>query len=115
MGKVFLARQRDDQALKIIREHGLPQFTQRSIVNTEDYLAELDQVRRQGYAVDEEEYLPGVKAVAVAVGNQRGLAPGDLGGRFRGFDGQKRCSGNRRRDRARRGQAARVLGPPFAG
>ena len=30
-------------------------------------------MRRQGYAVDEEEYLPGVKAVAVAVGNQRGL------------------------------------------
>jgi len=73
VGKVFLARQRDDQALKIIREHGLPQFTQHSIVNTEDYLAELAQVRRQGYAVDEEEYLPGVKAVAVAVGNQRGL------------------------------------------
>jgi DNA-binding IclR family transcriptional regulator len=73
VGKVFLAQQRDDQALKIIREHGLPQFTQRSIVNTQDYLAELAQVRRQGYAVDEEEYLPGVKAVAVAVGNQRGL------------------------------------------
>jgi DNA-binding IclR family transcriptional regulator len=73
VGKVFLAQQRDGEALKIIREHGLPQFTQRSIVNTEDYLAGLAQVRRQRYAVDEEEYLPGVKAVAVAVGNQRGL------------------------------------------
>ncbi len=73
VGKVFLAQQRDDQALEIIREHGLPHFTQRSIVDPEDYLAELDRVRRQGYAVDEEEYLPGVKAVAVAVGNQRGL------------------------------------------
>ena len=73
VGKVFFAQQRDDQALKIIGEHGLPQYTQHSIVNKQDYLAELDRVRRQGYAVDEEEYLPGVKAVAVAVGNQRGL------------------------------------------
>lgn len=73
VGKLFLARERDDQALKIIGELGLPQFTQRSIVNTQAYLAELSRVRRQGYAVDEQEYLPGVKAVAVAVGNQRGL------------------------------------------
>ena len=51
----------------------MPQFTRRSIVNKDDYLAELEQVRRQGYAVDDEEYLPGVKAVAVALGNQRGL------------------------------------------
>jgi DNA-binding IclR family transcriptional regulator len=73
VGKVFLAQQRRDQALKIIREHGLVQFTQRSVVKKEDYLAELEAVRRDGYAVDNEEYLPGVKAVAVALGNQRGL------------------------------------------
>jgi len=34
---------------------------------------EFVQVRRRGYAMDEEEYLPGVKAVAVALGNRRGL------------------------------------------
>jgi DNA-binding IclR family transcriptional regulator len=38
-----------------------------------DYLAEVEKVRRLGYAVDDGEYLPGVKAVAVALGNQRGL------------------------------------------
>lgn len=73
VGKVFLAQQRQDQALKIINEHGLTQFTRRSIVKKDDYLAELEKVRRQGYAVDDEEYLAGVKAVAVALGNQRGL------------------------------------------
>lgn len=73
VGKVFLALQPDAQAAKILREHGLAQFTQRSIVKKDDYLAELENVRRQGYAVDEEEYLAGVKAVAVALGNQRGL------------------------------------------
>jgi DNA-binding IclR family transcriptional regulator len=73
VGKVFLAQQRHDQALKIIKEHGLTPFTRRSIVKKDDYLAELEKVRRQGYAVDDEEYLAGVKAVAVALGNQRGL------------------------------------------
>jgi DNA-binding IclR family transcriptional regulator len=73
VGKVFLAQQRRDQAIDIIREHGLTRFTPRSIVCEEDYLAQLDIVRQQGYAVDEEEYLAGVKAVAVALGNRRGL------------------------------------------
>jgi DNA-binding IclR family transcriptional regulator len=73
VGKVFLAQQPEDQVIKIISEHGLARFTKRSIVRKADYLAELDTVRRQGYALDNEEYLPGVKAVAVALGNQRGL------------------------------------------
>lgn len=73
VGKVFLALQPDARAEEIIREHGLTPFTRRSIVVEDDYLAEVEKVRRQGYAVDEEEYLAGVKAVAVALGNQRGL------------------------------------------
>ena len=73
VGKVFLALQPAAQAAKLIREHGLLPFTPRSVVRKEDYLAELDAVREQGYAVDNEEYLLGVKAVAVALENQRGL------------------------------------------
>jgi DNA-binding IclR family transcriptional regulator len=73
VGKVFLALQPDAEAANIIREHGLTRFTRRSIVKKNDYLAEVEKTRRQGYAVDDEEYLPGVKAVAVALGNQRGL------------------------------------------
>ena len=33
----------------------------------------MKQVRENGYAVDIEEYLPGIKAVAVALHNMRGL------------------------------------------
>jgi DNA-binding IclR family transcriptional regulator len=75
VGKAFLAQQPKDQVLKIIREHGLSRFTQRSIVKKDDYLAELESVRRRGYAIDNEEYLPGVKAVAMALGNQRAAWP----------------------------------------
>jgi DNA-binding IclR family transcriptional regulator len=34
---------------------------------------ELEQVRAQGYALDIEEYLQGIRAVAVALQNRRGL------------------------------------------
>lgn len=73
VGKIYLSQQPVNQAQKTIREHGLSKSTRRSLLNKEAYLAELDIVRKQGYAVDNEEYLPGVKAVAVALGNQRGL------------------------------------------
>jgi DNA-binding IclR family transcriptional regulator len=73
VGKVFLAGMGDALALSLIEENGLPRFTEHSIGDTADYIRELDQVRRQGYALDNEEYLPGVKAVAVGLGNLQGL------------------------------------------
>lgn len=73
VGKIYLSQQPGNQAEKIISEQGLSKSTRRSFEKMEEYLAELAIVRRQGYAVDNEEYLPGVKAVAVALENQRGL------------------------------------------
>jgi DNA-binding IclR family transcriptional regulator len=73
VGKVFLAEQDDDQARILIKQRGLRQFTEHTIINENQYIAELAKVRRQGYALDNEEYLPGVRAVAVALGNHRGL------------------------------------------
>ena len=73
VGKVFLARLSNQDALALIEDKGLPTFTPRSIVDPDAYLEELSRVRQQGYAVDDEEYLPGVKAVAAGLGNHRGL------------------------------------------
>lgn len=73
VGKVFLARFDDEYASKIIRRQGLPRFTARSVVSEKEYLAELARVREQKYALDDEEYLPGVKAIAMSLGNYRGL------------------------------------------
>ena len=68
-GKVFLAAKTNDAVKLLIREKGLPQHTPRSIVNEGKYLAELERVRSNGHAIDDEEYLIGVKAVAVALKN----------------------------------------------
>ena len=72
VGKVFLAGIRPDQVKQMIGEKGLTPYTPRTIVDGRGYLAELDRVRAQGYATDDEEYIPGIKAVAVALRNRKG-------------------------------------------
>jgi len=64
VGKVFLAAMPDDQTARIIKSKGLPRFTDNSILDMDLYFSELNQVREKGYAVDDEEYILGVRAVA---------------------------------------------------
>jgi DNA-binding IclR family transcriptional regulator len=64
VGKVFLASMDEEQARKIVKSKGLPRFTDNSIVDTALYFQELNQVKEIGFAVDDEEYIPGVRAVA---------------------------------------------------
>jgi DNA-binding IclR family transcriptional regulator len=54
----------DEQAVKIVQSKGLPRFTDNSIVDMDMYFNELRQVKDKGYAVDDEEYIMGVRAVA---------------------------------------------------
>lgn len=71
-GKVFLASRPTEAVKRLIREKGLPHHTARSIVDETEYLLELERVRSKGHAVDDEEYLIGVKAAAVALKNIKG-------------------------------------------
>jgi len=64
VGKIFLAFMEEEQATRIIDSKGLPRFTENSIVDPKLYHKELKQVREKGYAVDDEEYILGVRAVA---------------------------------------------------
>ncbi|MBW1703028.1 MAG: IclR family transcriptional regulator [Deltaproteobacteria bacterium] len=64
VGKVFLAWMEEEQTEKIIRSRGLTRFTENTIVDPELYYQELMRVRKMGYAVDDEEYILGVRAVA---------------------------------------------------
>ena len=73
VGKVFLSHFTADEALEIIGSHGLKPYTRRSIVDVSDFLAEIEQVRQRHYALDNEEYLPGIRAAAVSLGNHRGM------------------------------------------
>jgi DNA-binding IclR family transcriptional regulator len=73
VGKAFLASLKKKDSLKMIREMGLKAFTKRSIVEEAVYLKALQEVSEKGYALDDEEYLTGIRAMAVNLGNCRGL------------------------------------------
>jgi DNA-binding IclR family transcriptional regulator len=64
VGKVFQASMDEEQTIKMVNKKGLPRFTENSIVDPEIYFKELRRVRESGYAVDDEEYIMGVRAVA---------------------------------------------------
>lgn len=73
IGKIFLARFKDSDALEFLRRKKLKRYTAHSIVDPEDYIAGLRSVREDGYAWDNEEYLPGVRAIATDIADYRGL------------------------------------------
>lgn len=68
VGKVLLAAMDRERALGVLRRTGLAPMTERTVTDPDVLAAELDRVRAQGYAVDEQEQEVGVRCVAVPVG-----------------------------------------------
>ncbi len=64
VGKVFLASMPEEQVERIMQSIGLTRFTENTIVDPDFYYKELGRVKKRGYAVDDEEYILGVRAVA---------------------------------------------------
>jgi len=77
-GKIFLAAMPAAQADKLVRDKPPRVFTSRSIMNITAYRAAIQRVRALGYALDDEEYLAGVRAAAAAVVDARGFVVGAL-------------------------------------
>jgi DNA-binding IclR family transcriptional regulator len=71
-GKVFLSLESNETISELIALKELPRYTSNSIVDVKEYLAEIERVRSRGYAIDDEEYQAGIRAIAVALGNRCG-------------------------------------------
>src|SRR6266404_4568580 len=69
VGKAVLATYADEDVRAIIQHHGMPRLTEKSIVRPSDLFKELAKVRRQGYAVDDEEACIGLRCIAAVVYN----------------------------------------------
>ena len=67
IGKVFLAYMAKDQAAEILRARKLHQYTQNSIIDPQVFADQLQSAKVNGYAIDDEEYIPGVRAVAAPI------------------------------------------------
>jgi len=69
VGKAVLATYSDEDVQTIIRHHGMPRLTEKSIARPSDLFKELEKVRRQGFAVDDEEACMGLRCIAAVVYN----------------------------------------------
>ena len=67
LGKALLASFEADEVNRLLGEGPLTRFTANTINNRNKLFAELDRVRRRGYALDREEYAEGLMCVAIAI------------------------------------------------
>jgi IclR family KDG regulon transcriptional repressor len=66
-GKAFLSHFEEKKVKEIIRRMGLIKFTSKSILDPRKFFREVEEAKKKGYAIDDEEYIPGVRAVAAPI------------------------------------------------
>ncbi len=66
-GKVWLASLPEEEAIRIVLTHGLPQLTEQTLTTIDANRAEWARVRQQGYATTIQEYWDDVNSVGAAV------------------------------------------------
>ena len=64
-GKILLSTMTPGKLQGIIDQYGLPRLTEKTITRKEDLLQELEQIREQGFAIDDEECELGHRCVSV--------------------------------------------------
>lgn len=67
VGKAILAQLPDDTVRGIVTRAGMPTPTEHSIGDVDALLAELDRIRKRGYAIDDQEQEIGVRCFSMAV------------------------------------------------
>jgi IclR family transcriptional regulator, KDG regulon repressor len=66
-GRVLLAQLDREEVQQIVRKMGLKRYTSKSVVDPKQFLKEVGKAREKGYAIDQEEYILGVRAVAAPI------------------------------------------------
>lgn len=67
IGKVLLSAMPDEEIARIIAKEGLPGYTVRTITDPERLMAQIDLVRRVGYAVEYDERVLGAACIAAPI------------------------------------------------
>ena len=79
VGKALVAHVPQERLEKIISEAGMDKRTPKTITTLPRLLKELEKVRTQGYAVDDEENNMGARCVGAPVFNQQGMIEAAVG------------------------------------
>jgi IclR family KDG regulon transcriptional repressor len=64
-GKVLLSQLPEAQIDKILSEHKLKKFTSFTLTDQKHFKNRVKRVRREGFALDDEEYIEGIRALAI--------------------------------------------------
>ena len=74
IGKLLLALGADEATASLADRFPLPRFTENTIVDADKFEQEMVRIRERGYSTNDQEYLPGMVAVAVPVRDAHGRA-----------------------------------------
>jgi IclR family acetate operon transcriptional repressor len=77
VGKAIMAWLPEDEIYRILNG-GMKRYTDKTITEVAAFIESLRVVRRNGYAIDREEYLPGVICVGAAIRDQAGTVIGAI-------------------------------------
>lgn len=69
-GKAFLSSMDESEARKIINSRRVPAYTDKTITDPDLLIKEVREVRKKGYATDDEEYISGVRAIAALINGE---------------------------------------------
>ena len=72
IGKALLAEMPRDEIEQILQKKGLPSFTPNTITSADALFADLDQIRKRGWSIDDEERNIGMRCLAATIYNELG-------------------------------------------
>ncbi len=72
VGKIFLAADEPEKIAGYIKRTGLRRFTDNTLTDAQTFSRELDTIRHQGYAYDNEEAEKGVSCIGAGIHNDEG-------------------------------------------
>ena len=71
LGKALLSTYSEEDVFAIIQRDGMPRLTSKSIVRAGELCKSLHEIRQQGYSVDDEEAIVGLRCVSAVVYDDR--------------------------------------------
>ena len=71
-GKMLLSQYSDDEIRDIMKGEEYKTYTDKTIKNIDEFLEEIHKVRKQGYALDENEYDHGIICISIPIYNSNG-------------------------------------------
>lgn len=77
-GKAILAHLPKSRIEQVIHDHGLQKRTENTITIAEELFEELEQIRKQGFSLNDEEELRGMRAVGAPIQNAEGHVLGAI-------------------------------------